>query len=76
LPRLILTYREFIEILSRHGFTLHRHDGGSHQRWRAEKDGRPILVTVAAHSMSDTIPPGTLASMIRQSELGQHTFRK
>ncbi|RYB01432.1 type II toxin-antitoxin system HicA family toxin [Lichenibacterium ramalinae] len=72
----MLTYREFIEILSRHGFTLHRHDDGSHQRWRAEKDGRPILVTVAAHGMNDTIPPGTLASMVRQSELGSSAFRK
>lgn len=75
MPRLTLTYREFIEVISGQGFKLHRHDRGSHQRWRAEKDGRPIFVTVAAHNLGDTIPPGTLASMIRQSELGSKAFR-
>ena len=76
MPRLTLSYDEFVEIIRRHGFRLHRHDGGSHQRWRAEREGRPVFVTDAAHSMKDTIPPDTLPSMIRQSELGAAAFRR
>ncbi|MGA9826644.1 MAG: type II toxin-antitoxin system HicA family toxin [Methylocystis sp.] len=34
-----------------------------------------MLVTVAAHSYSDEIKPGTLAAMIRQSGLPRNLFR-
>ncbi|WNJ88742.1 type II toxin-antitoxin system HicA family toxin [Bosea sp. 685] len=76
MPRLICTYRLFVEILAAHGFVLHRHDGGSHQRWRSEVNGRVYLVDVTPHRINDDIPTGTLKAMIRQSGLSEKLFRR
>lgn len=55
-----LTAREIIAALEKDGFTLAR-TRGSHRLFR-HPDGR--RVSVSAHRMSDTFPPGTLRSMI------------
>jgi predicted RNA binding protein YcfA (HicA-like mRNA interferase family) len=55
-----LAAREIIAALEKDGFTLAR-TRGSHRLFR-HPDGR--RVTVSAHRMSDTFPPGTLRSMI------------
>lgn len=75
MPRLNCTYREFIEIITRHGFVLHRHVSTSHQIWRGEMNGRVQLVTISS-KRNEPVPTGTLKSMIRQSELSANLFRK
>ena len=76
MPRLGCTYRHFLDILEANGFTLLRHDGGSHQRLRGVVGGEVRLVTLAPHSWSDDVPLGTLQSMIRQSGLPKSLFRR
>ena len=78
MPSLKCTYAEFLAILRQHGFDLHRHDGGSHQRWRmADEQGNVFFVDFAPHgSMQADIPIGTLNSMIRQSGLPKKLFIK
>jgi predicted RNA binding protein YcfA (HicA-like mRNA interferase family) len=73
-PRLNCTYAEFIEIIERNGFVLHRHGATSHRRYRCEATG--AMVDVTPHLMSAAIPTGTLQSMIRQSGLSKKLFRK
>jgi predicted RNA binding protein YcfA (HicA-like mRNA interferase family) len=75
MPRLNCTFADFIGILERHGFVLHRHDGGSHRLYRAVIDGTVKIVTVAPHRMNDPIKAGTLSAMIRQSGLPKGIFR-
>jgi predicted RNA binding protein YcfA (HicA-like mRNA interferase family) len=65
----------FVDVLTAHGFVLHRHGSGSHAIYRGVVDESVRLVTVAAHRMGDEIAPGTLAAMIRQSGLPKQTFR-
>jgi predicted RNA binding protein YcfA (HicA-like mRNA interferase family) len=55
-----LTAREIINALTRDGFVFYN-QRGSHQRYR-HADGRRVTVTF--HHTSDTIPIGTLRSMI------------
>lgn len=76
MPRLICTYREFVEILLKHHFEIKTQNGGSHVRYRGEAGGVVRYVDVAAHNMGDNIPTGTLKSMIRQSGLPDKLFRK
>ncbi len=76
MPRLILTFGQFIDIITAHGFVLHRHGATSHRRYRAEIDGKVYFVDVAGHRASDTILPKTLASMIRQSGLPKRVFER
>ncbi|MEM7693672.1 MAG: type II toxin-antitoxin system HicA family toxin [Pseudomonadota bacterium] len=76
MPRLKCTFRGFIAIIEANGFALHRHDGGSHRRYRAERDGSVHFVDVAAHNLGDEIKSGTLNAMIRQSGLPKKLFRK
>ena len=75
MPRLNCTFAQFIAIIEANGFVLHRHDGGSHRRYRGEIGGQVRLVTVAVHRMSDPIKLGTLEAMIRQSGLVKSLFR-
>jgi predicted RNA binding protein YcfA (HicA-like mRNA interferase family) len=74
-PRLNCTFGEFVEIISAHGFVLHRQGATSHRRYRAEINGVVYYVDVAG-SGNERIKPGTLKSMIRQSGLPAHLFRK
>jgi predicted RNA binding protein YcfA (HicA-like mRNA interferase family) len=74
-PRLKCTFREFIAVLERYSFELHRQDG-SHRQYRGEFAGSVRLVTVAYHNINDDILPDTLASMIRQSGMPKKFFRK
>ncbi|HEV2563198.1 MAG TPA: type II toxin-antitoxin system HicA family toxin [Rhizomicrobium sp.] len=76
MPRLKCTFREFIEILLRHGFVEQRAAKGSHRRFRGDIGGQVRFVTVAPHNINDDIKPGTLKSMIRQSGLPETLFRK
>lgn len=76
MPRLICTYRGFIDILLSYGFIEHNRTGGSHVRYRGSYGGNVRFVDVAAHHMGDNIPTGTLKSMIRQSGLPAKLFRK
>jgi predicted RNA binding protein YcfA (HicA-like mRNA interferase family) len=76
LPRLKCTFREFIAIIEKHGFVLHRQGAGSHCRYRAVMDNEVRFVDVAAHNLNDEIALGTLNSMIRQSGLPKRLFRK
>jgi predicted RNA binding protein YcfA (HicA-like mRNA interferase family) len=55
-----LTAREIVNALSRDGFVLYN-QRGSHQRYR-HTDGRRVTVTF--HNAGDTVPIGTLRSMI------------
>lgn len=75
MPRLSCSFDRFIAIIEAHGFSLHRHDGGSHRHYRGTVNGEVRLVTVAAHRLSDDIKPGTLNAMIRQSGLPKALFR-
>lgn len=76
MPRLTCTFHEFIEIIEARGFVLIRQHGGSHQQYRRDLGGEVHNVMVAAHSLSDTIKPNALNSMIRQSGLPKALFRK
>lgn len=76
MPRLICTYRDFIDVLRRNGFQIHRQGVGSHTRWRGEFGGTVRLVDVAGHNANDEIPTGTLKSMLRQSGFPAKWFRK
>lgn len=77
MPRLKCTYQQVIDILLAHGFVLHRHDGGSHRRYRGEHGGSVWFVDVAPHgSLKDNVPTGTLNSIIRQSGLKKALFRR
>ncbi len=76
MPRLKCTFAEFIAIIKANGFQPERQSGGSHAVWRREAGGAVHKVVVAAHSMTDDIKPGTLASMVRQSGLPKRLFRK
>jgi predicted RNA binding protein YcfA (HicA-like mRNA interferase family) len=75
-PRLKCTGKAVIDILFVHGFVLHRHDGTSHRRFRAEVNGKIMFVDVAVHNLSDDIPGGTLASIVRQFGLPKKLFMK
>jgi predicted RNA binding protein YcfA (HicA-like mRNA interferase family) len=75
-PRLKCTFREFIDIIRRNGFVLHREGKGSHAIWRRQAGSAVYLVTVAAHNLGDEILPATLNAMIRQSGLSKELFRK
>jgi len=75
-PRLICTYRYFIEILLKFHFEPDDRNGGSHVRYRGTFDGKIRYVDVAAHNLGDNIPTGTLLSMIRQSGMPKRFFRK
>jgi predicted RNA binding protein YcfA (HicA-like mRNA interferase family) len=68
-------FREFIQIIVEHGFSLKRTDA-SHRRYEGLVDGRIRLVTVAYHSANDEIRPKTLNSMVRQSGLPNGLFRR
>ena len=70
-----MNYRDFIRILDKHGFELHRQRGTSHRVYKAVVAGEVRLVVVACHRESDDIKPGTLSSMIRQSGLSKKLFR-
>jgi predicted RNA binding protein YcfA (HicA-like mRNA interferase family) len=76
LPRLACTFRRFIEIISQHGFELHRQGATSHRRYRGVVDDKVRFVDLAAHSLNEEIRPGTLKSMIRQSGLPERLFRR
>jgi predicted RNA binding protein YcfA (HicA-like mRNA interferase family) len=76
LPRLICTYQRFLEIITEYGFVLHRHEGGSHRRYRGVVNGEVRLVDLSPHNWDDEIKTGTLKSMIRQCGLPQKLFRK
>lgn len=76
MPRLSCTFAEFLEIIEANGFVLHRHDGGSHRRYRGEVGGRVRYVDLAPHRWGDEIRLKTLESMIRQTGLPKALFRK
>ena len=75
MPRLTCTFRRFLDIIEAEGFVLHRHEGGSHRRYRGVIGGEVRYVDVAYHQVGDEIRPGTLQSMIRQSGLPKKRFR-
>jgi predicted RNA binding protein YcfA (HicA-like mRNA interferase family) len=66
-------FREFIQVIEQHGFTLKRTEG-SHRRYEGVTDGRLQLVTIAYHSANDDIRPKTLSSMVRQSGYRKDCF--
>ncbi|HEY7246206.1 MAG TPA: type II toxin-antitoxin system HicA family toxin [Xanthobacteraceae bacterium] len=63
-------------IIEAYGFVELPRKATSHRRYRGVINGRVCMVTVAFHSLGDEIKPDTLASMIRQSGLPRHLFRK
>lgn len=69
-----MTFRRFIQIIVRNGFSLDR-KRGSHRVYKGIVGGQTRLVVVAFHRESDEIKPGTLSSMIRQSRLDKNLFR-
>ena len=76
MPRLKCTFQQFLDIIEARGFVLHRHEGGSHRRYRGVVKGEVYFVDLAPHSWSDDIKAGTLKSMIRQSGLPKALFRR
>lgn len=76
MPSLKCTFGEFIEIITRNGFVLHRQSGTSHAIYRREHGTDIRSIVVAAQNMNEEIKPGTLQSMIRQSGLPKRLFRK
>jgi len=74
-PRLSCTYGQFIEILLRLGFQPDNRKASSHVRYRGTYGGLVRFVDVSGHGNTD-IPTGTLLSMLRQSGLPKHLFRK
>lgn len=70
-----MKFRDFIRIIEKHGFVLHRQSGTSHRVYRGMIDGKTHFVTVACTRESDDIKQGTLSSMIRQSGLLKRLFR-
>lgn len=76
MPRLNCTFGEFIDIITAHGFVLHRQGATSHRRYRGVVEGQVRFVDIAVHSLHDDIRPGTLKSMIRQSGLSPDLFRR
>ena len=68
-----MTFRRFIQIIVRNGFSLDR-QRGSHRVYKGAVRGKVRLVVVAFHRESDEIKPGTLASIIRQSGLDKKLF--
>ncbi|GAA4411733.1 type II toxin-antitoxin system HicA family toxin [Nibrella viscosa] len=59
-------FREVIKILEEDGWHLVRQKGSHKQYKHPEKKG---LVTVTYHSLSDTVPPGTLNSIYKQAQI-------
>jgi predicted RNA binding protein YcfA (HicA-like mRNA interferase family) len=76
LPRLRLTFREFIAIIDGCGFELDQHGASSHRKYVGFVGGQKRVVTVAYHNINDVILHKTLASMIRQSGIRKKTFRR
>jgi predicted RNA binding protein YcfA (HicA-like mRNA interferase family) len=74
-PRLKCTFRDFIEVLESAHFALVRNEA-THRRYVGSVDGKTRNVTVAFHNINHEIKPDTLSSMIRQSGLPKHLFRK
>ena len=75
MPRLVCTFRRFVEIIEANGFVVHRTGATSHVRYRGVVNGKVMYVDVAAHNVNHEIKPGTLDSMIRQSGLPKRLFR-
>ena len=72
-----VTWQEVLEILEEYGFTLHRHGATSHRRYRrVDSSGTVFYVDLSPHRWGDTIPNGTLGSIIRQSGLDRRLFRR
>ena len=59
-------FREVIKLLEEDGWYEARQKGSHRQFKHPEKDG---LVTVAYHSLNDTVPIGTLGSIYKQAQL-------
>ncbi|HMA70752.1 MAG TPA: type II toxin-antitoxin system HicA family toxin [Xanthobacteraceae bacterium] len=76
MPGLKCTFLEFIKIIEAHGFKLDRQRSTSHRQYVGSVGGMRRIVTVAFHSPTESIRPGTLKAMIRQSGLPQSLFRK
>lgn len=76
MPRLSCNYRQFLNIITAHGFVQLPPKPGSHRAYRATINGEARLVIVSGHSPHDDIRPGTLKAMIRQCGLPEHLFRK
>jgi predicted RNA binding protein YcfA (HicA-like mRNA interferase family) len=69
-----LKYRDFVPILTAHGFVLVR-EKATHKQYQGTVDGRIMLVTVDYSQPGEDISPRNLASMIRQSGLPKKLFR-
>ena len=67
----VLSDREIIKLLSRHGFAIVGRKG-SHVRMKKITPERIFIVTVPDHG---DVPIGTLKSIIRQSGLSEDEFR-
>ncbi len=68
-----MKYRDFERILLANGFEFVRQKG-SHRHFRGYPGGKMALVTLSSPG-GDDIRPGTLKSMIRQSELPERLFQ-
>ena len=54
-----MNYKKFLGILDQHQFKFDRREG-SHRQYEGVHSGQTWLVTVAYHSETDEIKPGTL----------------
>lgn len=69
-----MKYRDFVPILTEHGFACVR-ERGTHKQYQAVINGQTRLVTVDYGQPGEDIRPRNLASMIRQSGLPKKLFR-
>lgn len=68
----VLSGREVIKLLSKHGFSIVGRKG-SHVRMKKAVTGKVFIAIVPDHG---DIPMGTLKSIIRQSGLSEEELRK
>ncbi len=61
-----IKFREVIKLLEEDGWYQIRQKGSHRQFKHSSKSG---LVTVAYHSLSDTVAPGTLNSIRKQAQI-------
>ena len=69
LPR--LTAEQIMRVLRRHGFELVS-QRGSHQRWRHSESGRQVIIP---YHRGNTLPLGTINSIIEGSQISRDEFR-
>lgn len=70
-----MKFRDVVAVLEEQGFFLKRQSGTSHRVYQGTVAGKVQVVVLAFSHLGEDVPPGTLASIIRQSGLPRKLFR-